>query len=110
LQCLIATPDALKGSRNFKLEPNTMKPVKASNTIRKAYRRMKEFAAFIFGQGRQTTMGKCMSETVPDPNAFLQYCKGVLHVGANLGQERDLYAQFGLPVFGLKLYQASMMN
>jgi hypothetical protein len=72
-----------------------MKLLKASNTTQMTYRRMKEFAVFIFGQGRQTTMGQCMSETVPDPNAFLQYCKGVLHVGANLGQERDLYAQSG---------------
>lgn len=75
-----------------------MKPLKASNTTRMTYLRMKEFVAFIFGQKRQTTTGQRTSETVPEPNAFLQQCKGVLHVGANDGQERDLYAQFGLPV------------
>ncbi len=29
---------------------------------------------------------------------FLSACKGVLHVGANAGQERETYARLGLPV------------
>ncbi len=31
-------------------------------------------------------------------NAYLRNCNGVLHVGANAGQERELYAHFRLPV------------
>lgn len=33
-----------------------------------------------------------------DPNGFLKSCCGVIHVGANLGQERDLYAKHDLKV------------
>ncbi len=33
-----------------------------------------------------------------DPNRFLQRCSGVIHVGANTGQERDLYEKLGLQV------------
>jgi 2-O-methyltransferase len=29
-----------------------------------------------------------------DPNRFLRNVRGVIHVGANIGQERDLYARF----------------
>lgn len=29
---------------------------------------------------------------------FLKKASGVIHVGANIGQERELYAQYGLPV------------
>jgi FkbM family methyltransferase len=34
----------------------------------------------------------------PDPNRFLRSVRGVVHVGANVGQERDLYARYGLDV------------
>lgn len=34
----------------------------------------------------------------PDPNRFLRDVTGVIHVGANSGQERDLYAAHGLDV------------
>ena len=34
----------------------------------------------------------------PDPNAFLRSVRGVVHVGANVGQERDVYARHGLDV------------
>src|SRR5262249_20756194 len=33
-----------------------------------------------------------------DPDAFLRECRGVVHVGANEGQERDLYAWYDLNV------------
>lgn len=33
-----------------------------------------------------------------DPNGFLALCSGVIHVGANIGQERELYAGHGLKV------------
>jgi FkbM family methyltransferase len=34
----------------------------------------------------------------PEPDAFLSRCKGVIHAGANSGQERDVYARHGLRV------------
>lgn len=37
-----------------------------------------------------------------DPDAFLQRCKGIVHVGANLGQERELYASFDLNVLWIE--------
>jgi FkbM family methyltransferase len=33
-----------------------------------------------------------------DPNDYLKLCSGVIHVGANTGQERDLYARHQLKV------------
>ncbi len=36
--------------------------------------------------------------TVVKGDRFLSACKGVLHVGANSGQERETYARLGLPV------------
>ncbi len=34
----------------------------------------------------------------PSPDAFLKKTKGVIHIGANSGQERDQYARLGLNV------------
>jgi len=34
----------------------------------------------------------------PDPNRFLRSTRGVIHVGANVGQERELYRRHGLDV------------
>src|SRR5262249_30428751 len=34
----------------------------------------------------------------PGPDSYLRYCKGVIHVGANSGQERDLYESYRLSV------------
>jgi FkbM family methyltransferase len=34
----------------------------------------------------------------PNPNRFLRETRGVVHVGANVGQERGLYARHGLDV------------
>ena len=33
-----------------------------------------------------------------DPDRFLKNVSGVIHIGANVGQERDLYAKYGLDV------------
>jgi len=34
----------------------------------------------------------------PGPDSYLRSCKGVIHVGANSGQERDLYESYRLSV------------
>jgi FkbM family methyltransferase len=34
----------------------------------------------------------------PDPNRFLRSVRGVVHVGANVGQERELYRRYDLDV------------
>lgn len=61
------------------------------------WRRLNELAAPGITEAEKVLLQRA-SETSQDPNAFLRQCKGVLHVGANLGQERELYAHFGLPV------------
>ena len=38
----------------------------------------------------------------PDPNRFLGSTRGVIHVGANVGQERDLYGRYGLDVLWIE--------
>ncbi len=38
----------------------------------------------------------------PSPNAFIARCRGVVHVGANVGQERERYARFGLSVLWIE--------
>ena len=38
----------------------------------------------------------------PDPNRFLRAARGVIHVGANVGQERDLYRRYGLEVLWIE--------
>jgi FkbM family methyltransferase len=37
-----------------------------------------------------------------DPDSFLEHARGVIHVGANLGQERDAYAARGLNVLWIE--------
>jgi len=37
-----------------------------------------------------------------DPDRFLQKVSGVIHVGANAGQERELYAKLGLRVIWIE--------
>jgi FkbM family methyltransferase len=39
---------------------------------------------------------------VDDPDAFLRLVRGVIHVGANAGQERDIYASHGLYVIWIE--------
>jgi FkbM family methyltransferase len=38
----------------------------------------------------------------PDPNRFLRSARGVVHVGANIGQERELYRRRGLDVLWIE--------
>jgi FkbM family methyltransferase len=38
----------------------------------------------------------------PDPNRFLRSARGVVHVGANVGQERRLYDGYGLDVLWIE--------
>jgi FkbM family methyltransferase len=38
----------------------------------------------------------------PDPNRFLRSARGVVHVGANVGQERGLYDRYGLDVLWIE--------
>jgi FkbM family methyltransferase len=38
----------------------------------------------------------------PDPNRFLRSARGVVHVGANIGQERELYRRYGLEVLWIE--------
>ena len=38
----------------------------------------------------------------PDPNRFLRSARGVVHVGANVGQERELYQRYGLEVLWIE--------
>jgi FkbM family methyltransferase len=41
---------------------------------------------------------RIISKLKRDPNRFLRKVSGVIHVGANTGQERGLYAKYGLRV------------
>jgi FkbM family methyltransferase len=38
----------------------------------------------------------------PDPNRFLRSARGVVHVGANVGQEREVYRRHGLEVLWIE--------
>jgi FkbM family methyltransferase len=38
----------------------------------------------------------------PDPNDYLRSCSGVIHIGANTGQERDTYAGYLLRVIWIE--------
>jgi FkbM family methyltransferase len=38
----------------------------------------------------------------PDPDRFLRSARGVVHVGANIGQERNLYRRYGLEVLWIE--------
>ncbi len=54
------------------------------------------FSAVIEPLRRLMTPGKARSQH--QENGFLAGCKGVIHVGANTGQERKVYDRFGLNV------------
>ena len=47
-------------------------------------------------------IGKRLAQLRGNPHKFLRECKGVVHVGANSGQERRLYASFGLSVLWIE--------
>lgn len=46
--------------------------------------------------------GKLRNLFCKNPDAFLKKAKGVVHVGANEGQERDEYARYGLNVIWIE--------
>ena len=48
--------------------------------------------------------GKITRTIVPslDPHSYLKEVSGVIHVGANLGQERELYAKYKLKVLWIE--------
>lgn len=50
----------------------------------------------------------------PDPNRFLRNCRSVIHIGANDGGERDVYARFKLTVLWVEalpdMYQTLTAN
>jgi FkbM family methyltransferase len=51
------------------------------------------------GNGLLARLKKFFGRAANDePDAFLGRCKGVIHAGANSGQERDVYARHGLRV------------
>ena len=45
---------------------------------------------------------RCITKLSGDPDSFLKRVRGVIHVGANLGQERDVYATRGLNVLWIE--------
>lgn len=46
--------------------------------------------------------GRDVGPTIPIEYEFLKDAKGVIHVGASVGQERDIYAHFGVPVIWIE--------
>lgn len=50
----------------------------------------------------KTIARKVRSILKKDPDAFLEGVKGVIHVGANIGQERDRYHKYGLNVLWIE--------
>jgi len=50
----------------------------------------------------KTILHQARSMLKNDPDRFLQKVSGVIHVGANTGQERELYAKFGLRVIWIE--------
>ena len=65
-----------------------------------------------------TQVGAGKQYADPDPpgstDQFLHSCRGVIHVGANSGQERELYARHGLSVIWIEpipeVYQELLVN
>jgi FkbM family methyltransferase len=45
---------------------------------------------------------RAVSGSTQDPDAFLARIGGLIHVGANIGQERDVYAAFGVSVLWIE--------
>jgi FkbM family methyltransferase len=50
----------------------------------------------------KSVLHRAKSALKRDPDGFLQHVSGVVHVGANLGQERALYDKHGLPVIWIE--------
>lgn len=65
----------------------------------------REFAHQLMVEGESDESGQVPVEvsTFDDKvNRFLSRAKGVIHVGANEGQERDIYRHYGLPVIWIE--------
>ena len=56
----------------------------------------------MIAQKIKTILHRAVSVLKRDPDRFLQKVSGVIHVGANAGQERELYAKFGLRVIWIE--------
>src|ERR1700741_4322955 len=55
----------------------------------------------FFDAAREGRLTSAIRRRLPmhdDPNYFLKNCRGVVHVGANHGAERHVYAKYGLKV------------
>jgi FkbM family methyltransferase len=50
----------------------------------------------------RTNLGRVRSLLKRDPDRFLRKVSGVIHVGANSGQERELYAKYALRVIWIE--------
>ena len=50
----------------------------------------------------KTILRRARSKLNLDPDRFLRKVSGVIHIGANTGQERELYAQYGLRVIWIE--------
>jgi 2-O-methyltransferase len=51
---------------------------------------------------RCTSALRAVSRSPDNPDAFLARIRGLIHVGANIGQERDLYASLGVSVLWIE--------
>jgi FkbM family methyltransferase len=52
--------------------------------------------------GLRSLVSSVLQRLRGNPDRFLGHATGVIHVGANEGQERDLYARHGLPVLWIE--------
>ncbi len=50
----------------------------------------------------RSILGRIRRKIVRDPNRFLRSASGVIHVGANVGQERETYEELGLDVLWIE--------
>lgn len=51
---------------------------------------------------REAVLNRIRKLLKGDPDRFLQQISGVIHVGANMGQERNLYERYGLRVLWIE--------
>lgn len=56
----------------------------------------------MIGSRIKSVLNQIKSKLKFDPDKFLQEISGVIHVGANIGQERDLYNKLGLFVIWIE--------
>lgn len=56
----------------------------------------------MIGSRIKSVLNKIKSHLKYNPDRFLEEISGVIHVGANIGQERDLYNKLGLFVIWIE--------